>query len=77
MHPRYPAAATTTYKKYENLKKSDSNWFWELLYNSDCNNMIIHRLFPSDIEHALVAEREREASNLLLAQHLTMKDLPS
>ena len=63
----------TTTKKDNNKtnEKSDQDRFWELLYDSDYNNPVIHHLCESGIELITLANKQRETCDLLL----TLDDL--
>ena len=55
---------------------TDYDRFWELLYDTQCDNPIIHRLCQSGIELIRMTKRQRETCDLLVAHHLTLEDLP-
>ena len=55
---------------------TDYDRFWELLYDNQCDNPIIHHLCRSGIERIGVTKRQRETCDLLVAQHLTLEELP-
>ena len=55
---------------------TDYDRFWELLYDNQCDNPIIHHLCRSGLEHIRMTKRQRETCDLLVAQHLTLEELP-
>ena len=60
----------------EEHSMTDYDRFWELLYDNQCDNPIIHHLCQSGIELIRRGKRQRETCDLLVAQHLTLEDLP-
>ena len=56
-------------------QQSDYDRFWELLYDNDCDNPIIHQLCQTGIELITTAKKQRETCDVLLAQHLTLDDM--
>ena len=67
---------TTPATVLEEHSMTDYDRFWELLYDNQCDNPIIHHLCHSGIEHIRMTKRQRETCDLLVAQHLTLEDLP-
>ena len=55
---------------------TDYDRFWELLHDNQCDNPIIHHLCRSGIELIGMTKRQRETCDLLVAQHLTLEELP-
>ena len=55
---------------------TDYDRFWELLYDNQCANPIVHHLCRSGIELIGMTKRQRETCDLLVAQHLTLEELP-
>ena len=56
--------------------KTDYDRFWELLYDNQCDNPIIHHLCRAGIECIGVTKRQRETCDLLVAHHMTLEELP-
>ena len=56
--------------------KTDYDRFWELLYDNQCDNPIIHHLCRAGIECIGVTKRKRETCDLLVAHHMTLEELP-
>ena len=55
---------------------TDYDRFWELLHDNQCDNPIVHHLCRSGIELIGKTKRQRETCDLLVAQHLSLEDLP-
>ena len=55
---------------------TDYDRFWEPLYDNQCDNPIVHHLCRSGIELIGRTKRQRETCDLLVAQHLTLEELP-
>ena len=54
---------------------TDYDRFWELLYDNQCDNPIVHHLCRSGIELIGMTKRQRETCDLLVAHHLTLEAL--
>ena len=54
---------------------TDYDRFWELLYDNQCDNPIVHHLCRSGIELIRMTKRQRETCDLLVAHHLTLEAL--